>query len=130
MENIKTNFDLPNKPVFPRSLQQANQNDISKKSDVVARTIQSRSSKPAGCSAWKVEGAKFPHGTQLRGKYKGYFYYGKVDNGAFKLNGKKFLSPCAAALSITRNAVDGWLFWEFKLPHQSAWTSIFTFKKA
>lgn len=130
MENLKTNSDLPNRPVFVRSLKQANQNDILQKSDVVARTIQSRSNKPAGCSAWKVEGATFPHGTKLRGKYKGCFYYGRVDNGAFILNGKKFLSPCAAALSITRNAVDGWLFWDFKLPYQSDWVSIHELKTA
>ncbi|MFC1825934.1 hypothetical protein ACFLYZ_00900 [Thermodesulfobacteriota bacterium] len=128
MQNLKTNSDLPNRPVFLRSLKQASQNDILNKSDVVSRTIQSRSNTPAGCSAWKVEGATFPHGTKLRGKYKGYYYYGEVDNGAFILNGKQFLSPCAAALSITRNAVDGWLFWDFKLPDYSAWTSIYTFK--
>jgi hypothetical protein len=44
------------------------------------------------------------------------------------INGKKFLSPSAAAVSITRNAVDGWLFWDCKLPGDDSWVAIYEFK--
>ena len=86
--------------------------------------------KPGGSSAWKVKDATFPHGTEFRGRYKGYVYYGKVDNGAFVLHGKPFLSPSAAAVTITRNPVDGWLFWDCKLPGRSTWMNIYKFKNA
>lgn len=128
MDDVKTDLATPDKPVFLYSFNRATPNDILQKPDATVRKTQDKSDKLAGCSAWEVDGATFPHGTKFRGKYKGYYYYGKVDNGAFMLNGRKFLSPCAAALTITRNPVNGWLFWDFKLPAQSFWTSIFKLK--
>ncbi len=79
-------------------------------------------------SPLEVEGVYFPHETEFRGKYKGYVYYGKVRNGALALSGKEFFSPCAAAVSITRNPVDGWLFWDCRFPGKSSWKGIDTFK--
>ena len=78
---------------------------------------------------WVVKGATFPQGTEFRGKYKGYFYYAKVNGGALVLNGKEFLSPSAAAISITRNPVDGWFFWYCKLPGSSCWENVSEFRK-
>jgi len=80
-------------------------------------------------SPWVVDGIAFPSSTEFRGLYKGYVYYGKVKNGALMLDDKEFLSPCAAAITITRNPVDGWLFWDCKPPDQSAWVSIYEIKQ-
>jgi len=113
MEIIKTKSDLLNKPVLKQSFRKANQSNVIENED---------------CKPWAVDGVDFPHGTKLRGKYKGYVYQGKVNNGALILNGKKFLSPCAAAVTITRDAVDGWLFWDCKIPGRSSWESIYEFK--
>lgn len=77
---------------------------------------------------WIVEGTHFPHETQFRAKYKGSVYYGTVRNGALALGGKEFFSPCAAAVSITRNPVDGWLFWDCRLPGKSSWINLDAFK--
>ncbi len=115
MEIIKTNSDLLDKPVIKQSFRKANQSNVIDNED---------------CKPWAVDGVAFPHGTKLRGKYKGYVYQGKVDNGALILNGKKFLSPCAAAVTITRDAVDGWLFWDCKIPGRSSWESLYEFKNA
>ncbi|MBW2406145.1 MAG: hypothetical protein JRF17_02150 [Deltaproteobacteria bacterium] len=78
---------------------------------------------------WIVDGLAFPKGTEFRGKYKGYFYYGKVSSGALMMNGKEFLSPCAAATAITRSSLDGWLFWDCKPPGASSWINIYTLKQ-
>ena len=78
---------------------------------------------------WVIKDVTFPHGTEFRSKYKGCFYYGKVKSGALFLNGKKFLSPSAAAVSITRNPVDGWVFWYCKMPGHSSWMNICEYKK-
>ena len=115
MEIIKTKSDLLNKPVLKQSFRKANQSNVIENED---------------CKPWAVDGVDFPHGTKLRGKYKGYVYQGKVNNGALILNGKKFLSPCAAAVTITRDAVDGWLFWDCKIPGRSSWESIYELKNA
>ncbi|MBU0986326.1 MAG: hypothetical protein KKH68_03650 [Proteobacteria bacterium] len=85
--------------------------------------------RPSALTPWVIKGVNFPHGTEFRSKYKGYFYYGKVAGGALVLKNKKFLSPSAAAVSITRNPVDGWVFWYCKMPGQSCWTNICEFKK-
>ncbi len=78
---------------------------------------------------WIVEGVPFPSGTEFRGSYKGYNYRGKVSNGALILHGKAFLSPSAAAITITRREVDGWLFWDCRLPGMSSWTDIYSLKR-
>ncbi|MGD2030700.1 MAG: hypothetical protein PVG86_12275 [Desulfobacterales bacterium] len=92
--------------------------------------IHPRSPKSAvGETSWIVDGVSFPNGTEFRCKYKGYFYYAQVINGALRINGKKFLSPSAAAVSITRNSVDGWLFWDCKLPGNSSWVNMCALKQ-
>lgn len=85
---------------------------------------QKRLKNPDDCASWEVESVVFPEGTKFRGKYKGCFYYGKVRNGTLTLNEKEFISPCEAALTITRTPVDGWLFWDCKLPENASWTNI------
>jgi hypothetical protein len=80
--------------------------------------------------SWIVDGVSFPNGTEFRCKYKGCFYYAQVINGALMINGKEFLSPSAAAVSITRNSVDGWLLWDCKLPGNSSWVNICALKQS
>ena len=128
MESIKTDSDLYNTAISSRSYEQTCLCDRSGKPGSICTDKQNRTGEPNDCLPWRVRGATFPHGTELRGRYKGYIYYGKVDNGAFVLHGKPFLSPSAAATTITRNIVDGWLFWDCKLPGRSNWSSIYTFK--
>ncbi len=78
----------------------------------------------------QFDGAVFSHGTEFRGKYKGYYYQAKIKNGALVLNGKRFLSPSAAAFSITREPYfDGWIFWECKDSTQESWVSMSSFKE-
>ncbi len=78
---------------------------------------------------WVTENVVFPHGALFRGRYKGCVYLARVENGALMLKGKKFLSPTAAAFSITKkSSLDGWLFWECKPLKRGPWISISKFK--
>lgn len=79
---------------------------------------------------WIAKGVTFPHGTEFRATYKGQSYRAVVEDGALVLNGKKFSSPSAAAVSITRNSVNGWVFWECKLPGQQEWRLIKNYRKS
>ncbi|UCD88957.1 MAG: DUF2924 domain-containing protein [Desulfobacterales bacterium] len=130
MENIETDSGLSNSAISKRSSKQTYPSDRLDKPSVIFGNKQSKSGEADDSLSWEVRGATFPHGTELRGRYKGHVYYGKVDNGAFVLQGKSFLSPSAAATTITRNTVDGWLFWDCKLPGRSTWMSINKFKNA
>lgn len=49
---------------------------------------------------------------------------GRVQSGALVVDGKPYDSPSAAAVAITGNAVNGWRFWECRLPGKSGWQLI------
>lgn len=129
MKNIETNSDLLSKPIFQESSEDPYQNKVSPSPERLGRIKQHSAKNSGDCISWEVESVVFPEGTKFRGKYKGYFYYGKVRNGALTLNEKEFISPCQAALTITRTPIDGWLFWDCKLPEQGSWMNISEFKK-
>ena len=116
MESIKTDSDLRAEIPSQQSFKIDRINPKSPKNGV-------------GEVSWIVDGVAFPNGTEFRCKYKGCFYYAQVSNGALMINGKKFLSPSAAAVTITRNAVDGWLFWDCKLPGNASWVNICALKQ-
>ena len=83
--------------------------NIETNSGLLSEPIFQQPSKDAyqsGCVSWIVESVVFPDGTEFRGKYK------------------EFVSPCEAALTITRTPIDGWLFWDCKLPGQLSWMNI------
>lgn len=62
------------------------------------------------------DGVVLPDGTQLRKKYKGQLYEVAVTNGRIIYNGKGYTSPSGAAVAITGSPVNGWRFWEVKMP--------------
>ncbi|MBW2325031.1 MAG: hypothetical protein JRF45_00820 [Deltaproteobacteria bacterium] len=121
MKNIGTSSDLLSKPVFQQSPEDAYQDKDFQSPERLGRVEQKSAKNSGGCVSWEVESVVFPDGTKFRGKYKGYFYYGKVRNGTLTLDEKEFVSPCEAALTITRTPIDGWLFWDCKLPEQVSW---------
>jgi Protein of unknown function (DUF2924)/Restriction Enzyme Adenine Methylase Associated len=70
---------------------------------------------------WVTKGVRLPSGTELRSTYKGKAYLARVNSGALVLQGRRFDSPSAAAMSITGSPVNGWTFWQCKLPGQDRW---------
>ena len=73
---------------------------------------------------WVSKGVRFPSGTEFRANYKGQTYLARVEGAALVLNGERFDTPSAAAMSITKNPVNGWTFWESRLPGRSSWQII------
>ena len=80
-------------------------------------------------SDWISKGVRFPQGTQFRATYKGQNYLAEVENGALLVNGKRYDSPSAAAMSITHAPVNGWTFWEAKFPGRGTWEEIKALRK-
>ncbi|MCK4815154.1 DUF4357 domain-containing protein, partial [bacterium] len=56
-------------------------------------------------------------------------YYGKVEPGALVVDNTSFNSPSAAAVKITGNPVNGWTFWECRMPGESSWRMIKSLRK-
>ncbi|MBW9116621.1 DUF4357 domain-containing protein [Rhizobium cauense] len=74
--------------------------------------------------AWSFKSITLPHGTELRANYKGKTYEAGVVDGVWMQNGQPQTSPSAAANAITGNSVNGWTFWEAKLPDQHRWRAL------
>src|SRR5258706_2324004 len=79
--------------------------------------------------SWTTKGVTFPAGTEFRASYKGETIYGRVEASALAVNGKRFDSPSAAAVAITGNPVNGWVFWECKQPGKASWQIIKSLRK-
>ena len=78
---------------------------------------------PSGGRGWVVGTVTVPHGTELRATYKGVTYTAHVDDGALVYNGQRYETPSPAASAITNGAVNGWLFWQCRLPGHSTWVT-------
>jgi hypothetical protein len=78
--------------------------------------------KPNQLPGWTFRGCFFPEGTQLRAKYKKQTYTALIKEGAWRdANGSVARSPSDAAVKITGTKVNGWTFWEYKLPGDTLW---------
>lgn len=79
---------------------------------------------------WVSKGVRFPQGTQLRGNYKGQLHLAEVRDGGLMFNGNRYDSPSSAAMAITGNPVNGWTFWEVKLPGRGDWRTMRELRKS
>ncbi len=77
---------------------------------------------------WVTKGVTFPHGTEFRTTYKGQRYFALVENGALVVDGESFSSPSAAAGFITGTSINGWSFWECKMPGERTWKPISSYR--
>ena len=78
---------------------------------------------------WVTKGVHFPDGTEFRANYKGQTHLGRVEKGALVLSGKRYDTPSAAAMSITDSPVNGWTFWQARLPGHAGWRLIKSLRK-
>lgn len=80
--------------------------------------------------SWSGKGVMLPHGTEIRMEYNGKRHFGRIDDGEWFVEDKRFTSPSAAAggTALTRagkhTKLDGWLYWEFKRPGDQDWAPI------
>jgi hypothetical protein len=131
MYTIEIDFEVFKAITFRRAAEDVSPNDV-------LRDVLGLPKKEAGKATlegeqkarpWTTKGVFFPHGTEFRATFKGQTYSATVRDGALVLNGRKFSSPSAAAVSITSNAVNGWIFWECRLPGKQGWELIKNYRK-
>lgn len=83
-----------------------------------------------GQRSWSGEGVTLPHGTILKMRYNGRQHEGEIVDGKWIINSKVFNSPSGAAsgVAITKRGkktrLDGWIYWEVKVPGDTAWVPI------
>ena len=123
MPLIEIDFDVYKALTARRPSEDITENDVLRQLLHLPREGTSATSvnSPAP-SDWVAKGVRFPAGTELRATYKGQNYLARVTDGALVLNGKRYDSPSAAAMSITNHPINGWTFWQCRLPGQGRWT--------
>jgi hypothetical protein len=127
MPTIQVDFDVFKAITARRASEEVTENDV-------LRQLFGLASATAGARAagsrhqpgdWVSKGVRFPQGTQARAKYKGQLHLAEVKDGALVLNGKRHDSPSSAAMAVTNNTpVNGWTFWEVKLPGSGEWQTM------
>jgi len=129
--NIEIDFDVFKALTLRRSTEDISYNDVLR--DLLGLSPQ-RSPRPqveqeSGQGDWVTKGVRFPSGTELRATYRGQTYYGKVESGRLVVDNRRFHSPSAAAVAITGHPVNGWIFWECRMPGSSSWRIIKSLRK-
>ena len=131
MMTIDVDFDVFKALTLRRSTEEVTYNDVLR--ELLGLSPQ-KSPVPlvtqvSGQGDWVTKGVRFPSGTEFRASYKGQTYYGKVESGGLVFDNKRFHSPSAAAVAITGHPVNGWTFWECRMPGKSSWQMIKSFRK-
>lgn len=125
MPTIEVDFDVFKALTARRATEDVTENDVLRQLlRLPARGSPMMTSNSPGPEDWVTKGVRLPVGTELRATYKGQTYLARVSSGALVYDSKRFNSPSAAAMSITGNPVNGWTFWECRLPGQGRWTPL------
>ncbi|PNG50284.1 MULTISPECIES: DUF2924 domain-containing protein [unclassified Variovorax] len=122
MHTIEVDFDVYKELTVRRETEEVTYNAVIR--DLLglgkAKPIPPKSN-DASPQDWVVKGIRFPAGAEFRATYKGKVHTARVEGGAMVLNGKRYDSPSPAAMSLTASQVNGWRFWECRLPGKSTW---------
>ena len=114
MTNIEIDFEVFKELTNRRATENVTYNDVLREMLGLSplKVTATKSIIELAADAWTTKGVTFPAGTEFRANYKGQTILAKVESGSLVLNGKRYDSPSAAAVSITGNMVNGWIFWE------------------
>jgi hypothetical protein len=130
MQSIDVDFEVFKQLTVLRETEHVTYNDVIR--DLLglnqANTVLTIEEEPSP-DDWVSKGVRFPSETEFRANYKGKMYTGIVKDGMLVVNGKGYLSPSPAAVSITGSAADGWKFWECKFPGKASWQVIKSLRK-
>lgn len=83
---------------------------------------------------WSDVGCVLPHGTLVRMNYGGQLIEGEILDGKWVCGGQSFDTPSAAASALARTkdgnktTLNGWNYWQAKLPGSESWEPIKSFR--
>ena len=127
MRTIEVDFDVYKTLTSRRPTEDVSENDVLRELLGLSpkrHRVDSPVTASSDANDWIVKGVRFPASTEFRANYKGQTWLGRVERGALTVNGKRFETPSAAAVFVTKNPTNGWTFWECRLPGQASWQII------
>src|SRR5689334_14084607 len=116
MPMIDVSFDTYKALTMRRATEAVSYDDVIRELLKLPPTSQPAGPPEGGLKVWAYGGASLPHGTALRANYKGTTYIAQIEDGQWIQDGTPQTSPSAAARTISGNSVNGWDFWEARLP--------------
>jgi hypothetical protein len=122
MATIDVDFEVYKELTSRRPTESTSYNEVIRK--LLGWNPQTTAVSNEGSQAWEYKGARFPHGTDFRAPYRGRTYLAKVEDGKLIYDERPMNSPSEAAHAVTGTSVNGWKFWECRLPGTSKWRSI------
>lgn len=126
MHTIEVDFDVYKQLTVRRTTEDVSYNDVIREllglGQGKAKTTK-EATDPSP-NDWVAKGVRFPVSTEFRANYKGQVRTGRIEGGGLTVDGKRYESPSAAAVAITGSPVNGWRFWECRLPGKSTWQFI------
>lgn len=131
MNTIEVDFEVFKQLTLRRATEEVSYNDVVRELLGLENPNINSIHSPTKTSSddWIVKGVQFPAGTEFRANYKGKIYVGRVEGGKLIVDGKRYDAPSAAAVAITKNAANGWRFWECRMPGKSSWQLIESLRK-
>jgi hypothetical protein len=116
MPHIEVDFEVYKQLTNRRPVESVTYNDVVR--ELLKLPKPERGGKPQNITGrpWVVSNTSFPEGSEFTADHKGKSYTAFVREGKLDVNGRKFSTPSAAAISVTGNSVNGWRFWKCKLP--------------
>jgi len=126
MHTIEVDFDVFKQLTVRRATEDVSYNDVIRELLGLGKCKVSTAKETTDPSSddWVAKGVRFPANTEFRASYKGQVRTGRVEGGALAVNGQRYDSPSAAAVAVTGSPVNGWRFWECRLPGKSSWQLI------
>lgn len=128
MATIEVSFDVFKELTNLRESEEVTYSDVIEK---LLRTNgqQEKPGATEGVDGWQVKGVLFPEGTEFRACYKGKVFTGIVHGNGVIVNGQSYHTPSGAANAITHTNLNGWGFWQCRLPGKSEWKPIYTLRQ-
>lgn len=123
MKSIEIDFEVYKHLTMMRETEEHTYNDVLRDLLDLEKIKNGQSAAKEG-KAFVSKGVSFPHGTTFRATYKGENYYATVKDGALIFDGKAHTSPSSAAIAVSGNSVNGWIFWECQFPGENTWQTI------
>lgn len=133
MYSIEVDFDVYKQLTVRRVNEEMTYNDVVRELlglGVVKTTVVDGAPPRNSEADWVIKNMRLPAGTECRATYKGQRFLAHVESAALVLpDGTRHKSPSSAAQAITKTSVNGWIFWECKLPGKSQWQRLSTLKE-
>lgn len=121
----EVDFEVYKALTIRRATEQTTYNDVLRELlGLVPRQPSATRGPEIASGAWEYRGVRFPNGTEFRAKYKGKTYMALVEGGRLTLDGQPVGSPSEAAHRVTGTNVNGWRFWECRIPGETRWRII------